>query len=144
MFSCCCDGNKSHAVTFFTSRSNKYAGWKIGLKSSTRGPFTRLPDRWPGLIRGYVGVLYRKMLYVLHTHTLRHTQTHMRKQTHTHSLAAMAVEKIFFFFFSSSRCPLLCSRNSLSRFHVTKRKDKRRRERGRTVFSHHDGIFPCA
>lgn len=46
---------------------------KSGLKSSTRGPFTRLPDCWLGPVRVSLGVVYRKMLYVLHTHTHLHT-----------------------------------------------------------------------
>lgn len=80
MFYRCCDGNQSHTQTpfcFSTSRSNKYAGWrekkKSGLKSSTRGPFTRLPDCWLGPVRVSLGVVYRKMLCVLHTHTYTHT-----------------------------------------------------------------------
>lgn len=72
VFYCCCDGNQSHAVTFFTSRSNQYAGWESDSVVPP-GAFTSLPDHGPGPIRvfceGWGGSVQEEALFSTHSHT---------------------------------------------------------------------------
>lgn len=124
MFHCCCDGSRSHAVTFFTSRSNLYAGWKSDSNLPPGGLFKCLPDHGPGPhlrppASGFCGVVpYRKI-----APSFPHT---------CHTAVFTAGEKAFF---SPSRSPLLHSLNNLSYLHIIRRKDDPKRRTWLTVFS---------